>query len=77
MKLDAVRVQPVPDVSALALQHNVRGMSVLVPAEHDTDFEVGKEHHLSQGKERYRVLVLQKHMTTLGACVFLKLWEPN
>lgn len=76
MKLGEVRVRGVSGLQP-QLFPAMSGMSVLVPADNEASFEVGKPYRLSEGRESYRVLVLGKHPTSIGMCLFLKKWEPS
>lgn len=77
MKLDTVHVEHTGDYRRELFAAQVAGMSVFVREEHAAEFDVGKACQLGQGKERYRVLIIEKHPVTGGACLFLKKWDPS
>lgn len=79
MRLNNVHVTAVHDTKTPPLMRSFGGMSVLAPADEADVFAVGSVHKLREpaSKERYDVIVVARHPTTGGVCLFLKLWRPN
>lgn len=79
MRLGQVHVKAVHDTVTPCVLREFGGMSVLAPADESDPFVAGSVHPLREAmsKERYDVIVVARHVTTSGVCLWLKLWRPN